>query len=328
MSNKNIFLNNNIKDINSTFNSINIIKSKTKSKEKRKIIKGNHSKNKNKMNNNIQKLKDSISIYYKIGKTDNKLLYNKIKRKSNNKTKSILKWNYSRSIDYKTNSLNVKKNKSTLSNISNSRNDINNNGELNIIKRNKTLNINNSNLNNKIYKRQKSDIQFFKSDFNIKKMKKLNNSNINIIDNTVEMDKTKNQINDYIENISNNIDFVKYCKNSLYGEQKFIKVKKSKNILIPPLNLNNDFKKCLKMGNIRGNNFIQNKFKSTDYTSESKSKSKSKRTETEDKNKINSFILKKKRNYIFFNNYNKSSTNLGFHIFWLLYLYLKAKIWK
>ena len=324
-SNKNLLLNNNMNDINSTFNSINIIKSKTKSKskskEKRRIIKDNYSNNKSNLNNNIQKLKNSISFYNNIGKIDNKLFLNKIRRKNNNKAKSTLKWNYNKSIDYKSNSSNVKKNKSNISNKSNSRNDKKNNNDSNIIKRNKTLNINNLNLNNKIYKRQKSDIQFFKSDFNIKKMKKYNKNSINIKDNIAKMDKTKNKNNTYTDNKSNNknykkeknhknyIDFVKYCKNSLNEEQKFIKMKKSKNLLVPPLNLNNDFKRDLKIGKIRGSNFIHNKFKSTDYTSESKSKSKSKRIETDDKNrnKINSFIIKKKRNYIFYNNYIKNS---------------------
>ena len=327
------------KDINSTFNSINIIKSKTKSKSKskekrRKIIKekDNKTKNKYKFNNNAQKLKSSISFYSNISKIDNKLFYNKIKRKNNNKTTSILKWNYNKSIDYKSNSSNAKKNKSNISNIWNSRNDVKNN-ELNAIERIKTLNItnnsnSNSNINNIKYKRQKSDIQFFKSDFNLKKMKNYNNiniyskkeikgkKNINIKEHINKLNKSKNKygsnskkIKKKENNHKNYIDFVKYCKNYLNEDKKFVKRKKSKNLFIPPLNLNNDFNKDLQKGKIRGTNFIQNKFKSTDYTSESKSKSKSKskRIETEDKNKINSYILKKKRNYIFYNNYNKNS---------------------
>ena len=337
--NKKVFTNNIIKEINSTINSINLTKSKSKSKEKNKKIKENKMKNKN-----VKKLKSSISFYNKIGEIDNKLFYNKIKRKNKiNKVSSILKYNYNKSIDYKSNSSNLKKNKP---NISICRNNENNN-EMNIIKRNKTLNINNNsntNLNNKdnkIYKRQKSDIHFFISDFNIKKSKKYSNINIfsnkkskdkknfnnNLDNNIIEKNKIKNKNKNDIKQkdlkYKNYINFIKYCKNYLNEDKKR---KKSKNLFIPPLNLNNNFKE-IKKEHIKSSNFIQKKFKSTDYTSESKSKSKSKRIETEDKSKINSYVIKKNK-YFIINNNNKISnnnSNSNSHIFDSSFLLFKNK---
>ena len=339
--NKNISFNKNNKEINFTFNSIILFKSKSKDKKSNKKVKESKS-NKSKYIKNAEKLKSSISFYKKIGKIDNKLFYNKFKRK-NNKVSSILKWNYNKSIDYKNNSSNLNKNKS---NISNSRNNPRNN-DLIIIKRNKTLNIyndSNSNLNNKLYIRQKNDLQYFKSDFDIKQ-KKYNNiidifsnqkskdkNNINYIDNNNELknNNIENEMKLEAEKAFNNakkkeiihknskksnknyIDFVKYCKNYLNEDKNSKKRKKSKNLLIPPLNLNNDFNKESKIEKIKTTNFVNNKFKSTDYTSESKSKSKSKKIETENKNKFNSYIIKKKRNYIYYNNYNKNSNKSSF----------------
>ena len=188
---------------------------------------------------------------------------------------------------------------------------------------------------------QKSEIQFFKSDFHIKKMKKINNINVlsnknlndknnkNTIDNTSEVNKiNKNKVdinskkstelNKNTKKYNKNyINFIKYCKNYLNEEKKSIKKRKTKNIIIPPLNINNYFYKKLKVLKIKSSNF--NKFKSTDYTSESKSKSKSKskRLETEGKNKLNISILNRKQNYNFYNN-NKSNIS---HIFDSSFLY-------
>ena len=335
-----------IKGINKTFNSINLSKSKSKEKN---IKKENLIKNINKTNN-IKKLKSSISFYNKIEKVDNKLFYNKFKRKNNHKTSSMLKWNYFKNLGDKSNSFNLMKDQSNKSNISNSRNNLRIN-DLNIIKKNKTLNLNNnSSINNKIYKRQKDDLKLYKSDFNIKKKKKykkinfisnnksVNKSQISSINKTIEIN--KKNINISIENKykfnfekielktnskknknKNYMNFIKYCKSYLNEDKKSIR-KKSKNLFVPPLNLNNNsFNKHLKIVKIKSSNFIQNKFKSTDYTSESKSKSKSKRIETEDQNKLNTSILKKKRNFIF---YNQKSNNS--HIFDSSFIYkIKSK---
>ena len=329
-----------IKGINKTFNSINL--SKSKSKEKSNNKKGN------KLYNNIHKLKSSISFYNKIEKFDNKLFYNKIKKKKNHKTSSMLKWNYIKNLEEKRNSFNLKNDKS---NISNSRNNFGIN-DLSI-KKNKSLNTNNnSNKNNKIYKRQKSDLKLFKSDFNIKKKKKYKSINIfsnnkiiskkvfSPINKAIEINKKGNRndintenknkfYNEKIKGIKNKnskknknyMNFIKYCKSYLNEDKKSIG-KKNKNLFVSLLNLNNNsFNKRLKIVKIKSSNCIQNKFKSTDYTSESKSKSKSKRLETEDKNKLNTSILKKKRNFIFKNQ------NSGYsHIFDYSFLYkIKSK---
>ena len=123
------------------------------------------------------------------------------------------------------------------------------------------------------------------------------------------------------------MNFIKYCKSYLNEDKKSIG-KKNKNLFVSLLNLNNNsFNKRLKIVKIKSSNCIQNKFKSTDYTSESKSKSKSKRIETEDKSKINSYVIKKNK-YFIINNNNKISnnnSNSNSHVFDSSFLLFKNK---
>ena len=121
----------------------------------------------------------------------------------------------------------------------------------------------------------------------------------------------ENKNNKSSKNNSNEfINYINFCANYTYDLKKTKTKSKNKsslprkssqiyqNFQVPPLNLVTYYNYKIKDLKAKSTNIIFNKFKSTDYSSESKSKSKStKRIDSEEnKLKYNSFIIKKRNN--------------------------------